>query len=210
MLNWQDLFRDFITMFVVIDPIGSIPVFFFAARGVPPELHARFAIHAVAAATVILLLFLIGGQILFEALELSLGAFQVSGGIVLFMFATTMIFGDSKPTTEIQTAKKDHLSGAIYPLAIPSIASPGAMLAVVILTDNNTFSIQHQAVTAGILLIVLAITLVVLLLATFIRRVIGDSGASVISRVMGIILATVAVDSVLAGLQSYGVLGASG
>ena len=89
---------------------------------------------------------------------------------------------------------------------MPSIASPGAMLAVVILTDNHRNSIADQAVTAGLLLLVLAFTLGLLLLATKLHRLIGRTGASIISRVMGIILATVAVDSVVGGLTSLNLI----
>ncbi len=89
---------------------------------------------------------------------------------------------------------------------MPSIASPGAMLAVVVPTDNHRAAVADQAVTAGLLLAVLALTLVLLLVATRVQRVIGASGASIISRVMGIVLASVAVDAVLGGLDTVGVV----
>jgi len=190
----------------VIDPIGTLPVFFFATRGVPRRLHWRLAVRAVAVAAVVLLAFLVGGQWLLEALGLGLGSFQIAGGIVLFLFALTMIFGEAKPAREIEEAERDHLAGAVFPLAIPSIASPGAMLAIVILTDNHRHSIPDQAVTGAILLAILGLTLLVLLLAQPLRRLIGDTGANVVSRVMGMILATVAVDSVLHGFHAVGVL----
>ncbi|CUH63872.1 inner membrane protein [Thalassovita gelatinovora] len=205
-LDLTNLLREFITLFVVIDPIGSIPVFLYAVSHVPPELHRRFAMRAVLVATVVLLVFLATGQLLLESLGLHLGAFQIAGGIILFLFALSMIFGDSKPAIEIESAERNHLSGAVFPLAMPSIASPGAMLAVVILTDNNRNSVPDQAITAVLLLGVLVITLALLLLAVQIQRYIGETGASVISRVMGIILATVAVDAVLVGFVTLGVL----
>lgn len=204
------IIREFITLFVVIDPIGSIPVFLFAVQSVPAELHKRFALRAVAIAVVVLLAFLFGGQFLLEALGLRLGSFQIAGGIVLFLFAMTMVFGDSKPSAEIEEAERDHLSGAVFPLAIPSIASPGAMLAIVILTDNDTTPLAEQAVTASLLIVVLVMTFGLLLMATAIHRVIGSTGASVISRVMGIILATIAVDAVLQGFDTLGVLEVAG
>lgn len=206
MIDWPTVLKDFITIFVVIDPIGSIPVFLFATANVPAKLHRRFAIRAVFIATLVLLAFLIGGQFLLEALGLRLGAFQVAGGIILFLFALSMIFGESKAAAEIHEAEKDHLSGAVFPLAMPSIASPGAMLGVVILTDNHSRSIPEQTVTAILLLVVLLLTLLLLMLAGKIQRVIGATGASVISRVMGIILATIAVDSILAGLEVVGAI----
>ncbi|HDY94856.1 MarC family protein [Sulfitobacter litoralis] len=206
MLEWPNLLRELITLFVVIDPIGSLPVFLFATANVPQRLHKSFALRAVLVAGLVLLGFLVGGQYLLENLGLRLGSFQVAGGIILFLFALSMIFGDPKPTQEIEAAERDHLAGAVFPLAMPSIASPGAMLAIVILTDNHTNQISDQLVTAGLLLVVLLFTLVLLLLAGRIGHLMGTTGASVISRVMGIILATVAVDATLGGLDALDIL----
>lgn len=206
---WQELYREFITLLVVIDPVGSVPVYLFATKDLPAEVHKRFAVRAVLIAALVLLAFLVGGQLVLEAIGLRLGSFQIAGGLVLFLFALTMIFGESKPKQEIEEAERDHLSGAVFPMAIPSIAGPGAMLAVVILTDNNRHSVTEQAVTASLLVLVLMVTLTLLLLATRIQRIIGQTGASVISRVMGLVLATIAVDAVLGGLQAVGVLAAS-
>lgn len=205
-LDWPLMLREFITIFVVIDPVGSIPVYLFAVQSVPEELHKRFAIRAILIATFVLLAFLVGGQVVLETLGLPLGSFQIAGGLVLFLFALTMIFGESKADKEIAEAERDHLSGAVFPLAMPSIASPGAMLGIVILTDNHSKSLPEQAITAGLLMLVLLVTLGFLLAASFIYRVIGNTGASVISRVMGLILATIAVDAVLNGLSNLGVL----
>lgn len=205
-MDWAALTKELVTLFVVIDPVGSIPVFLFAVQNVPRKLHRLFALRAVAIATLVLLAFLVGGQFLLETLGLRLGSFQIAGGIILFVFAMTMIFGESKPLREIEEAERDHLAGAVFPLAMPSIASPGAMLAIVILTDNHTESLADQATTAALLMIVMALTLVLLLAASFVHRIIGNTGASVISRVMGIVLATIAVDSVLGGLDALDVL----
>jgi len=205
-MDWTALTKELVTLLVVIDPVGSIPVFLFAVQNVPRHLHRRFALRAVAIAAMVLLSFLVGGQFLLETLGLRLGSFQIAGGVILFLFAMTMIFGDSKPAREIEEAERDHLAGAVFPLAMPSIASPGAMLAIVILTDNNTESVLDQAVTAGLLVIVLILTTGLLLAASFVHRFIGNTGASVISRVMGIVLATIAVDSILGGFDALGVL----
>jgi multiple antibiotic resistance protein len=200
------MLKEFVTLFVVIDPIGTLPVLYFVTAHAPRKLHAQIAIRAVAIATLVLLLFLAGGQLLIESLGLRFGSFQIAGGIVLFLFAITMILGDSKPVREIGEAERDHLEGAVFPLAIPSLASPGAMLAVVVLTDNHRNSILEQATTAGILVGVMAVTLVILLVAVRLKQLIGNSAASVISRVMGMVLATVAIDSIFGGLEALGLL----
>lgn len=200
--DWMALMREFITLLVVIDPVGTIPVYLFAVASVPTHLHRRFALRAVLIATLVLLAFLVGGQVVLETLGLRLGSFQIAGGIILFLFALSMIFGVSKPQTEIAEAERDHLSGAVFPLAMPSIASPGAMLAIVFLTENSSNTLAEQATTAALLILVLALTLGLLLAATFVHRLIGDTGSSVISRVMGIVLATIAVDAILGGFDA--------
>ncbi len=205
-MDWGNILREFITLLVVIDPVGSIPVFLFAVATVPKKLHRRFAIRAVVIAGLVLLAFLAGGQFLLETLGLRLGSFQIAGGIILFLFALTMIFGESKAESEIEEAGRDHLAGAVFPLAIPSIASPGAMLAIVVLTDNHRQPIIEQAVTAGLLVAVLTLTLLLLLVASYVHRLIGNTGASIVSRVMGIILATIAIDAILGGFDAMGIL----
>ncbi|PRY80320.1 multiple antibiotic resistance protein [Yoonia maritima] len=205
-MDWPNLLREFVTLFVVIDPVGSIPVFLFAVASVPANLHRRYALRAVVIATLVLIGFLVGGQFMLEALGLRFGSFQIAGGIILFLFALTMIFGHSKPETEIEEAGKDHLAGAVFPLAMPSIASPGAMLAVVVLTDNHEQPLIEQAITAGLLVLVMIFTLGLLLVATYVHRIIGNTGASVISRVMGMILATIAIDSIIGGLEALTIL----
>ena len=205
-IDLPDLGRALITILVVVDPIGTLPVFYYATSSVPRRLHRAFAVRAVLIATLVLMAFLVGGQYLLEALGLRLGSFQIAGGIVLFLFAMTMVFGESKSQIEIKEAARDHLANAVFPLAIPSIASPGAMLAIVVLTDNSKNTLLDQGITAILLLIVMAITLILLLMAARLKPFLGATGANIISRIMGIILATIAVDAVLGGLETVGVV----
>ncbi|ADN76486.1 multiple antibiotic resistance (MarC)-related protein [Ferrimonas balearica DSM 9799] len=197
------LLTQFVLLWAVIDPVGSIPVFLSQTRGMTAAQQRRIAFKAIFISALTLLFFLVAGQILLEAMEVPLPAFQVAGGLVLLLFALTMIFGESKPASEIDLHDENLWDKAVYPLAIPSIASPGAMLAIVMLTDNTRFDFSQQAVTAGIMLSVLAITLVLLMLANPIQRVIGAAGAAIVSRVMGLILASVAMNELLSGLHSY-------
>lgn len=196
----HNLLEQFILLWVVIDPIGTIPVFIAVVAGITTSERWKIALKATLAATFVLLLFLVGGQFLINALGISLPAFQIAGGIVLLLFALTMIFGDSKPESEAQTwsaAEDGHSSVAIFPLAMPSLASPGAILAVVVLTDNNRFSVQEQAMTGGIMLLVMTCAFILMLAATPILRVIRMAGAALVSRIMGMILAAVAVNTVI-------------
>lgn len=135
-------------------------------------------------------------------MSIPLPAFQVAGGIVLFLFALTMIFGESKPDEEVKLVR-DHHETAVFPLAVPSIASPGAMLAAVLLTENNRYSIWEQAQTVSMMMAVLVVTYLLMLVAGQVNRLIGTSGASVVSRVMGLILASVATANTLTGIKLY-------
>ncbi|MGI3165260.1 MarC family protein [Pseudooceanicola sp. 200-1SW] len=188
-----DLFEQFVTLWVVIDPIGTIPVFVAVTAGLGPKARRKAAVQASLGAAGVLLFFLVLGQFLTEALGISLPAFQIAGGLILFLFALTMIFGQGDRSDRMA----DGHNPAIFPLAVPSLASPGAMLAIVLLTDNNRFSVPEQAVTAAVMLAVLAVAFVLMLSAGPILRVIRPGGAAIVSRVMGMVLAAVATDNVI-------------
>ncbi len=198
----EKFINQFVLLWTVIDPIGTLPVFLAITKGLASGESRKIAFHSIIIASLTLIFFVVLGEFLLEAMKISLAAFQIAGGIVLFLFALTMIFGESKPESELQLIKKNH-DKAIFPLAIPSIASPGAMMAVVLLTDNHRFSIPDQAITVGIMLFIMLITLFLLLIAAKIFKIIGQGGASLISRVMGLILASVAMSNILAGISAY-------
>lgn len=198
-----DYVSTFIFFFAVIDPIGSVPVFIAVTDGYSQRTKHLIAIKCVAISAVILMFFIFAGEIILTAINIPLPAFQIAGGIVLFLFALSMIFGESKPEAEVQLVDDDHTETAIYPLAVPSIAGPGAMLAAVIYTENARYEWTQQLQIGGVMLGVLMIVLVLLLLASYVHRVIGSAGASVISRVMGMLLSALAVSNVLSGLQLY-------
>lgn len=198
---------QFVVLWAVIDPVGSVPVYLSQTQHLSAKQRRVVALKAVAIATGLLLFFLIAGQLLLEAMQIPLPAFQAAGGLVLLLFALTMIFGESKPEQEqklSQELSRSELSDlAVYPLAMPSIASPGAMMAIVMLTDNHRYSLVDQAITASVMLGVLIITLLFLLLANHIHKVIGNVGAAIISRVMGLILAAVALNNLMMGVRDF-------
>ena len=197
-----DLIGTFIFFFAVIDPIGTIPVFIAVTNGYEEHVKRKIAARAVLIASALLIFFVVAGEIILTALAIPLAAFEIAGGIVLFIFALSMIFGESKPEAELKLAGRERET-AVFPLAVPSIASPGAMLAAVLLTENNRFNLWEQAQTTMMMLLVLLVVWVLLLAASRVIRVIGSSGASIVSRVMGLILASVAVTAVLAGITEY-------
>lgn len=192
---------EFVKLWVVIDPIGTLPVFLAVTAGMGAAAARRIALQGSLVAFLVLLFFVLLGQVLLTAMDIELSSFQIAGNIVLFLFALTMIFGASKLEEDQKLLRSSDLEKAVYPLAIPSIASPGAMLTVMTVTDNSKFSIAEQAETIVQIAIIFAIMLVLLFSASRIIAVIGNAGASVISRVMGLILASVAVDGIIKAMR---------
>lgn len=198
----NDVLSTFIFFFTVIDPIGTVPVFIAVTSAYNERTRRVIAINATLVSALVLVFFVVAVELILAAMNIPLAAFQVAGGIVLFLFALTMIFGESKPEEELKRTSSG-LETAIFPLAVPSIASPGAMLAAVLLTDKDRFNLWEQVLTTLVMLAVLLVVLVLMLFASRIHRLIGDSGASIVSRIMGLILASVAVTSALAGIKEY-------
>lgn len=199
----QGLLKDFVTFFVAVDPVGTVPVFLALAAGRSPAQLRAIATKAVAVAAVVLCCFAAFGQFLLEHMGVSLPAFRVAGGIILFRFALSMIFSQAEQGRkhEGDDASSRGADIAIFPLAIPSIAGPGTILAAVVLTDNQQFTLLEQAVTCLVMLGVLFIQWLLLMGASRIQRLLGDGGTSVLSRVMGLILAALAVETVAAGVR---------
>jgi multiple antibiotic resistance protein len=202
MSELQTILNNFVLLFAVIDPIGTVPVFISATRGQSDADRRRVARRSATVAAGILLFFIVVGEPVLNAMGVPILAFQIAGGIVLFLFALTMIFGESKPEAEAGDIHRSN-DVAIFPLATPSIASPGAMMAVVLLTQNDLHTIDEQIVTAGLMLIVVGIAYALMRFAGQISRLIGEGGANIISRVMGMILASVAATEVLEGIKHY-------
>lgn len=187
----------FITLFVIIDPIGSVPVFIGLTGQYSEAKRKVIARKAVLVAAGVLLFFALLGQLLFDAIGVRLVSFEIGGGIVLFLFGVKMIF--DKPEG-IDIRPESHHDVAVFPLAIPSIAGPGAMLGVVVSANNPTYNFGQQMIATGTLLVVLSITYTMLRASDLINRWIGRTGSLIMSRVMGIILTAIATETVLSAL----------
>ncbi|MEJ1976470.1 MAG: MarC family protein [Acetobacteraceae bacterium] len=146
--------------------------------------------------------FLVAGEILLRAMGISLRSFQIAGGIVLFLYGLTMVLGETKETAG-PPSKEDVLSLAIYPIAIPGIAGPGTILAIVVLTDKTRFSFVDQFGTFLILVVALLIVLGIFLLAVPLSKWVGKGGADVIRRIMGLVIASVAANTVLSAVSDW-------
>jgi len=201
-MNFDELVSIFIVLWAVIDPIGTIPVFIAITKNYDELEKVSIAKKSTFVATLILFFFLIVGEFILKNVGVPLAAFQTSGGVILFLFAMNMIFGSSKPEEEIQLVK-NGTETAIFPLAIPSIAGPGAILAVVLLADSERSSFLSQSKVAIVLLVILLINYILMRLANKIHQRIGNSGAIVISKVMGLILASMAANNILMGIKTF-------
>lgn len=198
----MELLKTFFFLFAVIDPIGAIPIFLEATKQFDDRIKKKIAIKSSLIAAGVLVFFIIIGQVIMEFMHITLPAFQIAGGIILFIFALSMVFGHGKAEDE-KYLLKDYHHVTVFPVAMPGIASPGAIMAVVLATDNYTYSIQQQFFTTLTMLAVLAVTCLFLLAARKIQAWIGESGIIVITKIMGLLIASFAVQSVLTGVKDY-------
>ena len=197
---FNSLASEFITLFIVIDPIGVLPLFVGLTKRMPTPQARKVAIKSIFIAGIVLLGFAFLGQILLEALSVRITSFRIAGGIILFLFGVKMIFGAEFEEKSAQSAETGH-DIAVFPLAIPSIAGPGAMLAVVVQIAYGAQTTIELFSKIFVLLAVLSTTLVLFIFAKPVTKIIGVTGGSVIVRVMGILLSAIAVESVTLALR---------
>lgn len=150
----QAVLQEFVLFWAVLDPIGTLPVFLSATVGMGATQRRRVAVRAVLASAALLGFFAVSGEVLLDAMGIPLASFAVAGGLVLFAFAMSMIFFADKPQREIEQIGSER-DIAICPLAFPSIASPGAILAVVMAMDHHRGDQAPQFLSGGLLLLVL-------------------------------------------------------
>jgi multiple antibiotic resistance protein len=191
------LFRDFMLIWATVDPIGNLALFAGLTASLSREDRRRVARRASIYAAVILVGAVAIGQIVLDAMGIHLLSLKLAGGIILFLFALQMLFGKLETGADATDPDRDI---AIFPLAVPSIAGPGTIMGVILLTDNDVYTVPQQAATTGVLLLVILLTYGFFLGSEAILRVIGRQGASILVRVMGIILAALAVEFVMNAL----------
>src|SRR5262249_51775622 len=161
----------------------------------------QVAFTAILVALALLVFFVIGGNLLLRSVGIAVHAFQIAGGIILFLVALEMIQGRISTSADAKEGSPQAL--AIYPLAFPLIGGPGSFITVIFLTDDDRYNFWGQFVTVGVVASVLAIQFAILLSATALARAIGSSGVSVIGRIMGMLLAAMAVGMVLTAVGQW-------
>ena len=193
-----------ITFFVVIDPPGCAPIYAGLTSAASPA-HARaMALRAVLVATCILFVFAGFGETLLKSLGISLDSFRIAGGIMLFLIALEMVFEkrterDEDRAAKVAAAHQDDVS--IFPMAMPMIAGPGSIASVMLLMSRN-HGIERIGVVLGALVTILLLTLLALLAAGPIMRVLGAKIEAVITRLLGVLLAALAVQFVIDGVKA--------
>ena len=184
---------EFVLLLVTINPFAAVPVLLSVTAKMTAAERNQTAFRACLIASVILLFLLAFGQLFLEKLGVTLPALRVAGALVLLILGIRMVFG------EVQggSAESDAPAGdvAVFPLAMPLLAGGGSIAAIVAMTDNTVKSLAEQAVTAAVLLAVMAVIFAVLRSAETIQKLIGDTGTNGMSRIMGLVLATLAVQT---------------
>ena len=198
-----DLFLSaFVSLFVVVDPFGTAAVFAALTQKMDRGLQKKIAIKAVLIATAILVSFSIIGEPLLHYMAISLPAFRVAGGILLFVTAFRMIMGfhDQDQLNSEKSAYRDRSNIAVFPLAIPLLAGPGCMTAIIMFSTASKNMMEYGQVMAATM-IVMVIALACLFCAGLLGRLFGPTGYGIITRVMGILLAAMSVQFISDGFH---------
>ena len=203
MVDWKFALTAFATAFTIIDPIGMIPLTLAATVALPAERRPKIVDQAVLVAAVVMLVMGLIGRPLLNYLGIKIPAFMIAGGILLFLIAIDMLF--ARPTGAKRTAEEEREAAltenpAVFPLAIPMIAGPGTIATVLLLVNEAHNDGARLAIVAAACAAALAITWLFMRGATKFQHVIGSTGIHVVTRVLGIILAALAVQFVLNGL----------
>jgi multiple antibiotic resistance protein len=201
----ERLTQDALFFLTTLDPIGTLAIFAGLTAGMSAAERRRTARRAIVYAALILIGSIVVGQALLGALGVRLLSLQVAGGVILFLLGLQMLFAGVDQTSSGQPEEGRDV--AVFPLAVPSIAGPGAIMASIVRTDNALHSVRDQAATAGVLLAMLALTFFMLLLAGPLLRLLGSNGATILVRVLGMLLAALSVELVLTALGVAGWVG---
>ena len=201
----QDAINVFTTLFVVVDPIGNAPIFLALTVGATAAQRRSIAIRGVLVAGMILTLFALAGDEVLAFVGISMPAFRIAGGLLLFLTAIDMLF-EKRTERREQRADEAVDDPSVFPLALPLIAGPGSITAVILLMHEHDGDLQGQAMVLGVMAGMLLLVLTFLLMAPLLERLLKRTGTMVITRVLGMLLAALAVQFVLDGMQGIGVL----
>lgn len=194
----------FVTLFVVIDPIGLTPVFIALTPGLSAAQRHRIGFRALAIAAILMMIFALAGEAILGAIGISISAFRIAGGLLLFLTAIDMLF-------ERRTERREHQGEgdpiqhdpSVFPLAMPLLAGPGALASMILLTGEAP-GVLHMVMINLVMLSVLVIAMALFLVATPLARALGRTGVMVVTRLLGMLLAALSVQFVIDGLKGSG------
>ena len=193
--------QAFVTMFVIIDPPGLAPIFISVAGDRPAEAQRHLARKAILISAVVLAVFAAGGSALFEFLGVSLEAFSIAGGILLFKIAVDMVLAQRHRQTAEEEEESHHRDDvSVFPLAIPLITGPGAFATILVLVGQAGPDPERLGLLAAASAAVLLMAYASLRLAGLVSKFLGQTGINVVTRILGLILAALAVQYVANGV----------
>lgn len=199
------LITAFVTLFVIIDPIGLVPLFVALTQGMTTRERRAIGARALIVAAVLLTLFAAAGEAVLGFVGISMPAFRIAGGILLFLTALDMLFERRSKRRQDQT-EEDRPDPSVFPLAIPLIAGPGAIATMILLVGQQP-GWTGLATVVGVMLAVLLLVMAMFLTASLFERALGRVGINVVTRLLGMLLAALSVQFVLDGLRDFGMAG---
>ncbi len=197
------LITSFVTLFVIVDPIGLTPLFAAMTQDMKIKVQRQIAVRAIIVAFFILVAFALFGDAILSFAGISMPAFRIAGGILLFITALDMLF--ERRTKRREGQKDEELSDdpSVFPLAIPLIAGPGSIATVILLAGNT--NVENSLIwTFGVIAAVLSSVFAMFLIAPLIQRALGKTGINVTTRLLGMLLAALAVQFVMDGIADFG------
>lgn len=201
-MDSTQIISAFVTLFVVIDPVGLAPLFIALTREMTPAHRRRIGWRALAIAAVLLTMFGLAGESILTVIGISLPAFRIAGGMLLFLTALDMLFERRTERREGQARDEDH-DPSVFPLATPLLAGPGALATMILLVGENPGP-AHTLMIHVVMLAVLGIAAGFFALADPIARILGRTGTMVVTRLFGMLLAALSIQFVIDGLKGSG------
>jgi len=204
-MNAVQILSVFIALFAIIDPFGAIPIFLALTRGAEPDQKRAIALKSCGFAFLVLVIFTLAGRYILNFFAISVTAFQVGGGVIIFLAGLPMLFAyplgmKSKDAEVAECSEKDDVS--LVPMGVPMLAGPGAITTVLVLADQHRFILSKLAIL-GCSLLVLLIAFLLFWQAERLFRWIGQTGLNLLTRIMGLILIVLAVQYILSGVKQF-------
>ena len=205
-MEFDTLINAIVTLLVTIDPIGLAPLFLALTAGMDRAARTQIAFRGIAIATGLLVLFALAGMTILDLFGITMPAFRIAGGLLLFWLAFEMVYEkrqERKQETTVRAVSHDEMKHiAVFPLAIPLIAGPGAISATVLLSTEMSAPLERAALI-GVILGLMVLCMIVFMLAERVDRFLGNTGRMVLTRLLGVILAALSVQFVADGILAF-------